>query len=211
MVFLETRRGVVDISSSLNDLQVAVVENSLSPQIKEESVVRLYDVGRLRADEEDYEDMDEDENAEGDEDEPGHLGLGDDDDDDEELFDIDSGSSDEDIQCKIFYCKRWIINHFYLFVVIGEDELDDSTNEDENEEDSNDSSEAEDEDADEDEAEQEGDEAEEDDDDEDEVVEGDQEMASDESDLGDNDGDGLGAQLETALQAGGDWGDGSLL
>ena len=46
--------------------------------------------------------------------------------------------------------------------------------------------------------------------DEDEVVEGDQEMASD-SDLGDNDGDGLGAQLETALQAGGDWGDGSLL
>ena len=26
--------------------------------------------------------------------------LGDDDDDDEELFDIDSGSSDEDIQCK---------------------------------------------------------------------------------------------------------------
>ena len=26
----------------------------------------------------------------------------DDDDDDEELFDIDSGSSDEDIQCKIF-------------------------------------------------------------------------------------------------------------
>ena len=33
----------------------------------------------------------------------------------------------------------------------------------------------------------------------------------DESDLGDNDGDGLGAQLETALQAGGDWGDGSLL
>ena len=103
----ETRRGVVDISSSLNDLQVAVVENSLSPQIKEESVVRLYDVGRLRADEEDYEDMDEDENAEGDEDEPGHLGLGDDDDDDEELFDIDSGSSDEDIQCKrfFFYCK----------------------------------------------------------------------------------------------------------
>jgi len=51
----------------------------------------------------------------------------------------------------------------FLFVVIGEDELDDSTNEDENEEDSNDSSEAEDEDADEDEAEQEGDEAEEDD------------------------------------------------
>jgi HIV-1 Vpr-binding protein len=26
---IETRRGVVDISSSINDLQVAVVENSL--------------------------------------------------------------------------------------------------------------------------------------------------------------------------------------
>ena len=36
-------------------------------------------------------------------------------------------------------------------------------------------------------------------------------LSDDESDLGDNDGDGLGAQLETALQAGGDWGDGSLL
>jgi len=99
--------------------------------------------------------------SEGDEHEPGHLGLGDD--DDEELFDIDSGSSDEDIQ------------------FIGEDELDDS-NEDENEEDSNDSSEADDEDADEDDAEQEGDEAEEDDDDEEEVVEGDQEMASEDDD-----------------------------
>ena len=88
----------------MNDLQVAVVENSLSPQIKEESVVRLYDVGRLRADEEDYEDMDEDENAEGDEDEVPDM-LGDDDDDDEELFDIDSGSSDEDIQCKLILIK----------------------------------------------------------------------------------------------------------
>ena len=88
----------------MNDLQVAVVENSLSPQIKEESVVRLYDVGRLRADEEDYEDMDEDENAEGDEDEVPDM-LGDDDDDDEELFDIDSGSSDEDIQCKFILLK----------------------------------------------------------------------------------------------------------
>ena len=30
----------------MNDLQIAVVENSLAPQISEESVVRLYDVGR---------------------------------------------------------------------------------------------------------------------------------------------------------------------
>ena len=33
---------------------------SYSPQITEESVVRLYDVGRLRAEEEDYDDMDDD-------------------------------------------------------------------------------------------------------------------------------------------------------
>ena len=35
--------------------------------------------------------------------------------------------------------------------------------------------------------------------------------SDDKSDLDDNDDDGLGAQLETALQAGGDWGDGCLL
>ena len=40
-----------------------------SPQIKEESVVRLYDVGRLKADEEDFEDMDDDDdNPDGDDD-----------------------------------------------------------------------------------------------------------------------------------------------
>ena len=33
---------------------------------------------------------------------PREQAIPDDDDDDEELFDIDSGSSDEDIQCKIF-------------------------------------------------------------------------------------------------------------
>ena len=43
---IETRRGVFDLASSLNDLQIAVVENTLSPQVTEESVVRLYDVGR---------------------------------------------------------------------------------------------------------------------------------------------------------------------
>ena len=67
---------------------------SFSPQIKEESVVRLYDVGRLRADEEDYEDMDDDDdNANEDDDAEGVL-LGDDDDDDddeEDVFEIGSG------------------------------------------------------------------------------------------------------------------------
>merc|ERR1712110_573576 len=77
-----------DMSSSVNDLQLAVVENSLSPQIKEESVVRLYDVGRLKADEEDFEDMDdEDENQDEDDDE----------DDDDDIFNaLDSGSETEE-------------------------------------------------------------------------------------------------------------------
>ena len=43
---IETRRGVFDLATSINDLQIAVVENTLSPQVTEESVVRLYDVGR---------------------------------------------------------------------------------------------------------------------------------------------------------------------
>jgi inhibitor of KinA sporulation pathway (predicted exonuclease) len=81
---IETRRGVVDISSSVNDLQVAVVENSLSPQIKEESVVRLYDVGRLKADEEDFEDMDDDDDNPDGDDDGEELALGDDDEEDEE-------------------------------------------------------------------------------------------------------------------------------
>jgi hypothetical protein len=58
------------LCSSEYDLQIAVVENSLSPNpMMEESVVRLYDVGRFRADEEDMEgegdDIDEDEEDEG--------------------------------------------------------------------------------------------------------------------------------------------------
>ena len=43
---IETRRGVFDLATSINDLQIAVVENTLAPQVTEESVVRLYDVGR---------------------------------------------------------------------------------------------------------------------------------------------------------------------
>jgi len=95
---IETRRGVVDMSSSVNDLQLAVVENSLSPQIKEESVVRLYDVGRLKADEEDFEDMDDDEENPDDDDDGEELNLDDDDeDDDDDIFNnLDSGSETEE-------------------------------------------------------------------------------------------------------------------
>ena len=47
---IETRRAVLGLSSSSNDMLLAVVENTLSPAQHEESVVRLYDVGRARAD-----------------------------------------------------------------------------------------------------------------------------------------------------------------
>ncbi len=79
-----------------------------SPQIKEESVVRLYDVGRLRADEQDLEDMDDDdENANGDEEgEEALPGEDDDDDEDDDMFPLDSGSdSDDDVQCKLYFLR----------------------------------------------------------------------------------------------------------
>ncbi len=55
---IETRRAVLGLCPSSQDLSLAVVENSLSPAQHEESVIRLYDVGRVR--------VDEDEDAEGD-------------------------------------------------------------------------------------------------------------------------------------------------
>ncbi len=51
------------MATSKYDVALAVVENSLS-QMTEESVVRLYDVGRIRAEEEDYEDAENDEENE---------------------------------------------------------------------------------------------------------------------------------------------------
>ena len=91
----ETRRGVVGLCSSFNDLSLAVVENSLSPgglgHAHEESVIRIYDVGRTREDEEDGIDEEDDPEAEDEEDD-------DDDDDDEsdEFFDLLGGSSEDD-------------------------------------------------------------------------------------------------------------------
>ena len=55
----------MDVATSKYDISLAVLENSLS-QMNEESVVRLYDVGRLRADEEDLDDAENDEENEDD-------------------------------------------------------------------------------------------------------------------------------------------------
>ena len=101
---IETKRAVLGLSTSSNDLQIAVVENTLFPANNgsEESVVRLYDVGRHRAEDEDLEDGDEDDEDDdeggggGDDEEEDDLGLGDLDDDDDEEDDDDDDDDDED-------------------------------------------------------------------------------------------------------------------
>ena len=82
---------------------------SFSPQIKEESVVRLYDVGRLKADEEDFEDMDDDDdNPDGDEDDGDELGLEDDEDDEDDIFNFESGddTDEEEFPGKFLIIKK---------------------------------------------------------------------------------------------------------
>ena len=50
---IETRRSVLQVASSQTDLHLAVVENSPNSLMMDESIIRLYDIGRLRVDEED--------------------------------------------------------------------------------------------------------------------------------------------------------------
>ena len=65
---IETRRSVIGLSSSTYDLQLAVVENSpLMGSINDESVVRLYDVGRKLDEEDDYDEEEDEEDKENDE------------------------------------------------------------------------------------------------------------------------------------------------
>jgi hypothetical protein len=61
-----SRRAVLDLATSKYDMALAVVENSLGQNMNEESVVRLYDVGRIRAEEEDIDDAENDEENEDD-------------------------------------------------------------------------------------------------------------------------------------------------
>ena len=57
---------MLDLATSKYDMALAVVENSLGQNMNEESVVRLYDVGRIRAEEEDVDDAENDEENEDD-------------------------------------------------------------------------------------------------------------------------------------------------
>jgi len=79
---IETRKSVLAVCSSWDDMSLAVVEQGNGECI--ESVVRLYDVGRLRAEEEDQEDDGEEEDG------------GPDDDDDSEASDDDIGGAEGD-------------------------------------------------------------------------------------------------------------------
>ena len=63
------RKKIFGFRNLQEKLEKKTISLFSSTQIKEESVVRLYDVGRLKADEEDFEDMDDDDdNPDGDDD-----------------------------------------------------------------------------------------------------------------------------------------------
>merc|ERR1712059_18176 len=79
---VDTRKSVLGLCTSRDDLSLAVVEQGDAT----ESVVRLYDIGRLRAEEEDQEDEGEDEDG----------GQDDDGDDDSDSDGSRSGALDDD-------------------------------------------------------------------------------------------------------------------
>jgi len=106
---IETKKSVLGLCSSWDDTSLAVVEQGNGECV--ESAVRLYDVGRLRAEEEDQEDDGEEEDGGPDDDDDSDgsdddiLGLGDDDDwgfpiplfsDGEDLSGSGSGTPSED-------------------------------------------------------------------------------------------------------------------
>jgi HIV-1 Vpr-binding protein len=73
---IETKRAILDLAISVNDLQIAVVENNRSnATTTDESVVRLYDVGRNRAEEDEQDDEHDEEDAEDEEDIVDGLGI----------------------------------------------------------------------------------------------------------------------------------------
>merc|ERR1719187_2281603 len=93
---IETKKSVLGLCTSRQDLMLAVVEQGLIST--EESIVRLYDIGRLRAEEEDLgggeeeeEDVDEDSDSDDDGDDGGDNDDGGDDNEDEDGDDEDWG------------------------------------------------------------------------------------------------------------------------
>ena len=91
---IETKKSVLGVCPSWDDCNVAVIEQCNGDDL--ESVVRLYEVGMLRAEEEDQEE----------EEEAGNDSPGDDDDDDSDGSSSSmSGFLDEDANGGEFDCK----------------------------------------------------------------------------------------------------------
>ena len=73
---IETKRAVLGVSPSSNDQQLAVVENPLDTTgSSEESIVRLYDVGRHKAEDEDIDDEDNDDDDDDEDGEEDGIGF----------------------------------------------------------------------------------------------------------------------------------------
>jgi len=94
---IETKRAVLGLCPSSNDQQLAVVENPLDSSTSEESAVRLYDVGRHKAEDEDMDDEDNDDDEDVEDEEEDGVGFDSDvDGSEDEVLDDDGVSSDED-------------------------------------------------------------------------------------------------------------------
>ena len=72
---IETKRAVLGLCPSSNDQQLAVVENPLDSSTSEESAVRLYDVGRHKAEDEDMDDEDNDDDEDVEDEEEDGVGF----------------------------------------------------------------------------------------------------------------------------------------
>merc|ERR1712012_359057 len=81
---IETKKSVLNVCPSWDDCQLAVIEQDTME--RGESVVRLYDIGRLRAEEDDQEEEDEDRN-----------------DDDDDSDNSDDGDIDQDDDCEFLF------------------------------------------------------------------------------------------------------------
>lgn len=88
---IDVKRCIYDLCSNKYDTQLAVVENAREYNTPSESIVRLYDAGRLRDDEDVGSEVEED-----DADEDGGVSENSDDDDLEMLEDLVGGEGDED-------------------------------------------------------------------------------------------------------------------
>ncbi len=87
----DVKRGIYDLACNKFDTQIAVVENMGEFDSIQESCVRLYDVGRRRADEDEAEEDDDDEDLDASDDDGSNSGS-----DDNNADDADNGDAQGD-------------------------------------------------------------------------------------------------------------------